>query len=106
MAGLGIAPKITTSGTGVGARLWISYLGSSDSTDPSADEYSEISYCTIRSNDVPLCQMYFSESSRVSNLFRTRGHIIDTVNKLILVPMQINFNAQLSVFSLGLKPEL
>ncbi len=106
--GIGMAPRISLSGTGQGARIWMSYLGSSSDTVWNG-VYSEIRYCTIQiEGQQPLCQAspYFTAPYSINYSLSSRGHYLDVANNIMLIPQVINTSRKAGVLSFGLTPEL
>jgi hypothetical protein len=104
-----IAPRISVSGSGSGARIWTSYLRIDSDTSMIAANYSEVKYCTIQASSAPVCEStaYQTRSTSVtSSQLVSRGHFLDTVNNLLLIPQTYSGNIKLGVWSLGLTPEL
>jgi hypothetical protein len=106
--GLGMMPRLSIVGSGAGARLWMSYLGSS-SESSWVNGYFEVRYCTLQSSSPPSCSStpYFtSPIIFAGNVLTTRGHFIDVMNNVMIVPQLTSNNRKVGTVSLGLIPEL
>lgn len=106
--GLGMVPRISMSGSGTGARIWLSYLGASSDTIWSG-VYSEVRYCTVQSGvQQPSCPSspHFTAPITISYQLSSRGHYLDTANNVMLIPQTTWTTRKVGIVSVGLTPEI
>jgi hypothetical protein len=107
--GLGITPRISLTGSGVGARLWISYIGTSGE-ETNTNVFSGLRYCTTVASGSPNCEStpYFEKKDLLAAdaTFASRGHLIDSIKKVILIPQAMGENVKVGILSIGIKSDL
>lgn len=106
-SGLGMLPRLSKVGTGATAKLWLSYIGSNLGDAGGSQLFSAVRSCALQVNGSPICSgsAYFDLSNNytVSNTyFPARGHFIDSLKNIMIIPQATGSNRKVGTVSLGL----